>query len=334
MEWTGPGASAPEGHSSVGVTSPATTWYLPEGSTNWSFETWLLIQNPGSTEASCDVTYMVEGKGPTTVNHKVPAHSRESYSMQSDIGSADASIKVVSNTPVIPERAMYRYDRREGHDSIGTTTPATDYYLAEGAVGYDSGYTTYILVQNPQDTTTDVDITYLTGTGQVKGPTFTMAANSRKTVKVNDSLPPNTDVSTSVHGSKPIIAERAMYWDSPAGEACHDSIGMDAAHSVFYLPDGQTSEGRETWTLVQNPNDEDVQVEVSYLPAGGGTPVRKDEVIPANSRKTFNMAEHSGITGRASVIVRCGLGKKIMVERAMYWSNRSAGTDTIGGSSD
>jgi hypothetical protein len=27
-------------------------------------------------------------------------------------------------------------------------------------------------------------------------------------------------------------------------------------------------------------------------------------------------------------------GKKIMVERAMYWNNRSAGTDTIGGYSD
>ena len=81
------GASAPEGHSSVGVTSPATTWYLPEGSTNWGFETWLLIQNPNATEASCDVTYMIEGEGPKTVNHKVPANSRESYSMADDIGS-------------------------------------------------------------------------------------------------------------------------------------------------------------------------------------------------------------------------------------------------------
>jgi hypothetical protein len=27
-------------------------------------------------------------------------------------------------------------------------------------------------------------------------------------------------------------------------------------------------------------------------------------------------------------------GEKIMVERAMYWNNRGAGTDTIGGYSD
>ena len=52
--------------------------------------------------------------------------------MAEDIGAKDASIKVVSNIPVIPERAMYRNNRREGHDSIGTAQAASDYYLAEG----------------------------------------------------------------------------------------------------------------------------------------------------------------------------------------------------------
>ncbi|HEY5532203.1 MAG TPA: hypothetical protein VIK22_09410 [Candidatus Anoxymicrobiaceae bacterium] len=32
VSWTGPGASGPEAHSSVGVTTPSKTWYLPEGS--------------------------------------------------------------------------------------------------------------------------------------------------------------------------------------------------------------------------------------------------------------------------------------------------------------
>jgi len=40
----------------------------------------------------------------------------------------------------------------------------------------------------------------------------------------------------------------------------------------FYLPDGQTSNGAETWTLAQNPNDSSVKVEMSYLtPYGKGT---------------------------------------------------------------
>jgi hypothetical protein len=333
MTWTGPGAASEEAHNSIGVTSPVTTWYLAEGSSAWGFECWLLIQNPNSSEATCQVTYMVEGAGPNTVTKKVPANSRCTYNMADDIGNADASIKVEADIPVIPERAMYRNNRREGQDSIGTTAPAQDYYLAEGTTAW--GFTTYVLVQNPQNTPTDVTITYMTLTGPVYQTPFNMPANSRKTIRVNDILP-NTDISTRVHGSQPIIAERAMYWgaDKPLGEACHDSIGMDAPHTTFYLPDGETSNGRETWTLIQNPNSSSVAVEVSYLtPSGAGNVIFYDN-IPANSRKTYNMAD-SGVSGRAAVMVRSlTTGQKIMVERAMYWNNRGAGTDTIGGYSD
>ncbi len=335
MNWTGPGAPSEEAHSSIGVTAPATTWYLPEGSSAWGFECWLLIQNPNSSKATCEVTYMIEGVGPVKKTKEVPANSRQTYNMAEDIRNADASIKVVSDLPVIPERAMYRNSRREGHDSIGTTTPATDYYLAEGATGYNVGYITYVLIQNPQGSPTDVKINYLTGSGQVEGPSFQMPANSRKTVKVNDQLPANTDVSTHVHGSAPIIAERAMYWDNGTGEACHDSIGMDSAHKTFYLPDGETSNGRETWTLVQNPNGTDVTVDITYMTPNGTGNVTKTETIGANSRRTFNMAEHSGLNGRAAITVKSLTpAKKIMVERAMYWNSRGAGTDTIGGYGD
>src|SRR5665811_1105036 len=105
----------------------------------------------------------------------------------------------------------------------------------------------------------------------------------------------------SGHGSKAIIAERAMYWDNGTGEACHDSVGMNKAHTTFYLPDGQTSDGRETWTLVQNPNTSAVTVEVTYLKAGGGA-VTLTSAIPASSRMTFKMADKVP-SGRASVMV-------------------------------
>jgi hypothetical protein len=274
---------------------------------------------------------MTENNGAIPVEHKVPPNSRKSYSMEADIGKKDASIKVECPVPVIPERAVYRNDRREGHDSIGTTAPSTDYYLAEGTTAW--GFTTYVLVQNPQNTPTDVTITYMTPTGPSTQVPFQMPANSRKTVKVDDILG-NADLSTRVHGSQPIIAERAMYWDNGTGEACHDSIGMASSHTCYYLPDGETSNGRETWTLVQNPNASPVAVEVSYLTQTGAGNVVFYDSIPANSRKTYNMAD-SGLSGRAAVMVTSKTpGQKIMVERAMYWNNRGAGTDTIGAYSD
>jgi hypothetical protein len=63
--------------------------------------------------------------------------------------------------------------------------------------------------------------------------------------------------------------------------------------------------------------------------------VVKTETIPASSRQTFGMLSHSGINGRASIMVTSKTaGKPIMVERAMYWNNKGAGTDTIGGFSN
>ncbi|MBU1671527.1 MAG: hypothetical protein KKF41_14705 [Actinobacteria bacterium] len=327
MYWTGEGASSPEGHNSIGATTPANTWYLPEGSSAWGFETWTLVQNPNASQADIILTYMTEA-GPVPVGKTVPANSRATFNMASDIGAADASIEVTSDVPVMAERSMYRNDKREGSCSLGATVPSQNYFLAEGTTAW--GFTTYVLVQNPNNAEADVSLTYHTASGPVPGPTFAMPANSRRTVKVNDELPA-TDFSTQVHGSLPIIAERAMYWDSGAGEAMHDSIGLDSAHMTFYLPDGQTSDGFETFTCVQNPNPASVTVRVTYLSQGGETSATFADELPAGSRKTYSMVD-AGLDGRASILVESLDGARpIMVERAMYWNNRGAGTDTIGG---
>jgi hypothetical protein len=88
---------------------------------------------------------------------------------------------------------MYRNSRREGHESIGTTTPATDYYLAEGTTGW--GFVTWLLIQNPNSTAANVTITYMTSSGPQPQAAFSLDANSRKTIRVND-------------------VQRAMYWNN------------------------------------------------------------------------------------------------------------------------
>jgi hypothetical protein len=272
-----------EGHNSIGVPGASRTWYLAEGSSAFGFETWLLVQNPGRSPAKCDITYMVEGQGPVKVTKTVPANSRSTFNMADDIGQKNASIEVQSDSPVIPERAMYRNNDREGQDSVGTTAPAIDFYLAEGSTAW--GFTTWVLVQNPNAAPASVTLTYMTTDGPiVKGP-VTVPAGSRLSIKANDQVK-NTDTSIKVHGDRPIIAERAMYWDNGTGEACHDTIGLAGAHGAFYLPDGQTSNGRETWTLVQNPNSTDVTIEVTYMTDASGGNVAFTDVVKANSRKT------------------------------------------------
>lgn len=335
MFWTGEGYSPDETgyHNSIGASSPSKTWYLPEGSSAWGFETWTLVANPNDTEASITLTYMTE-EGPIALGKRVPPCSRASYSMEADIGVADASICVESDLPVVSERSMYRNGRREGSCSIGAVTPAKDYFLAEGATGYDVGFVTYILVQNPQEVENRVTLTYQTRSGEMEGGTFTMGPGSRRTARVNDSLPPGTDVSTIVHGTEPLVAERAMYWDNGTGEAFHSSVGLDSPSVAFMLPDGQTTDGWETWTLVSNPNPGAVTVRVTYLPQNGGTPVSFTSEIPPGTRSTYDMADMYS-SGRASILVESLDGARpVVCERAMYKNDRGAGTDSVGGPSD
>jgi hypothetical protein len=329
MTWTGPGAPSPEAHSSVGATSPETTWYMPEGCSGFGFETYTLVVNPNNESTDVSIVYMIEGVGPRTINRVIPAHARATYSMVADIGQQNASIEVDSSLPVIAERSMYRNSRREGSDSIGTDIPSTSFYLTEGSTAW--GFTTFVLVQNPNTTAANVTLTCMTPTGAVPLKPFTMAPGTRQTVLMN-SLIPNTDFSTEVTANVPIIAERAMYWGAgtPLGEACHDSIGLDEPHQTVYLADGQTSDGRETYTLVANPNSTPVQVMVSYLYADGTGASYFIAGIAAHSRATFNMATRLP-SGRASIAVTClTSGKKILAERSMYWNNRGVGTDTVG----
>jgi hypothetical protein len=228
---------------------------------------------------------------------------------------------------------MYRNNRREGSCSIGTTAAANDFYLAEGSTAW--GFTTYLLIQNPNDKPADVTVFYLTPKGPVQEPPFKMPANSRKTIKVNDVKGlSNTDTSIQVYSPQRIIAERSMYWDNGTGEACHDSIGLSAPHRAFMLPDGQTSAGWDTYTLVQNPNETDVSIKVTYLPQGGGKAISFTDNLPADTRRTYNMADKIK-SGRASVLVQVtDPSGKVIVERSMYLNNKGAGTDTIGAFSD
>jgi hypothetical protein len=225
MEWRGSDADSPEITSSIGATTTSRNWYMPEGSSNWGFETWTLVQNPGKKKAVVNLKYMIEGKTAKVIKHEVPAKSRATYSMEQDIGKEDASIEAESDEGVICERSMYRNNKREGHDSVGATRADEDYYLAEGTTAW--GFTTYVLIQNPNDKSTDVTLTFMTEKGPKVMKKFTMKPNSRKTVRVNDVTQKsgedidmsNCDFSTKVHGSRPIIAERAMYWgsDKPQG---------------------------------------------------------------------------------------------------------------------
>lgn len=106
------------GHCSIGSTAPATTWYLPEGSTAGNFNEFLLLQNPGSTTATVTLTYLSESTTPVTATTTVGATSRKTVDPGATISNGHFSTKVESTEAIVAERSMY-WNSRNAHCSKG-----------------------------------------------------------------------------------------------------------------------------------------------------------------------------------------------------------------------
>jgi subtilisin family serine protease len=201
---------------------PMTTWYLAEGATAGGFETWVLVQNPGDAAVDIDMRLQTESGEVPGPRDTIPARTRRSYNLEKYVNTYNVSTKVTSSGGgVVCERAMYGGNRAWGHDSIGVTSPATTWYLAEGATA--GGFETWVLVQNPGDAAASVGLTYMTPGGTVPGPHLDIPANTRFSVNVSDLVPNDYNVSTVVISDRPVVAERAMYWGGRTGGS--DSIG-------------------------------------------------------------------------------------------------------------
>ena len=298
-------------HDSIGVGAPATEWYLTEGSTAGGDEMWVLLQNPTGTAASVTLTY-VTATATRNISDSIPANSRKSFRASDAFPETrGVSVKVKSNQPVVAEKAVYGNHRTWGHDSVGISTPATEWYLAEGCTA--PGFETWVLVQNPNDKTAKVSLTYMTSKGTVTGPSVTIPPRSRKTFEVAKTVSNEYNVSTKVTSDQPVVAERAMYGNNRTW--AHDSVGVSEPGNTWYLAEGCTLREIETWVLVQNPNATRAAIAITYMTPNG--PREGPSVyVPANSRMTFNVADAVNLCSDVSTKVTSD--SNVVVERAMY----------------
>ncbi len=309
---------------SIGIWAPAKSWYLAEGSTGPGFTTWILLQNPSASQATVRLTYMTpEGAvdGPrVTMN----ANTRKSFNVSNTCpGEWEVSTRVTSDQPVVAERAIYGDGGAWATESIGTAQPSTSWFLAEGSTG--PGFETWVLVQNPGKNTADVELAFMTPEGRVAGPKLKLAPASRTTLNLADAVPGRWSVSTQVTSSEPVVAERAMYGNNR--QWAHDSIGATAPAETWCLAEGSTGPGFETWVLVQNPNDKEARVDLTFM-TPDSTRQGPSVVLPAHSRRTFNVAD--SLPDVWEVSTRVTSSRPVIAERAVYGSDRLWGHESIG----
>lgn len=317
-------ADRTEGHDSIGTDTPGTTWYVSEGHTADGFDTWVEILNPGGEPATAALSYMTPGgtvPGPTV---QVAPYARSTVHVNEVVAAGDVSTKVTSDRPVVVEGSMYWDGRRGGNGSMGVTAPATDWYLAEGCTGW--GFDTYVQLLNPGAAEAKVDLEFMTGEAGSEPVTRSMVvpAGTRRTVWVNDVVQ-GKDVSTKVHSDKPIVAGRSMLWPVTGGRAGHVTNGMTATATEVFLPEGCTAYGFDTWLLLQNPGDTDVNATVTAMTEGGEEAVGTF-AVKARQRVTVHVNDYY----QGNLSLRVNATGPIACERGVYWNNRGGGTCSIG----
>ena len=333
-------------HAETSTDGPATTWYLAEGATHSGFDLFYLIQNPNPSVATVTVTYLLPSPAaPVQRVYSVPAGSRFNIWVDSEaatfpvLASTAVSARLQSDVPIIVERAMYLNSGGQtfgaGHDSAGVTAPSTTWFLAEGATG--PYFDLFILIANPTATDAVVDVQYLLQSGTTVTKRYTVAANSRFDIWVDqeDALLADAAVSstvTSINGV-PIIVERSMWWPGPtpaSWQEAHNSPGATVTGTKWAVAEGEQggSRGTSTYLLVANTSAYPGQVRVTLLFENQAPlVVGPSATIPGHSRYNVDLGAAAFIAARdrrfgaivESLAVQGETAPaQIVVERAMY----------------
>jgi hypothetical protein len=342
-------------HAERSAAGPSPVWYLAEGATHSGFDLFYLLQNPNAAPIDVKVRYLLPGgQAPIETTYTVPANARKNIWVDNEelpAGSGaypfvatdvSAVLTSVGGEGFIVERAMYLSNQgrlfNAGHESAGVTAPARTWFLAEGATG--DFFDLFVLVANPNASSTQVKATYLLEDGTTYEKTYEVAGNSRFNIWVDmEEVPAGSGqfplaqaaVSTTVESldpAVPIIVERAMWWPGSAAGwyEAHNSPGSTAVGTRWVLADGEASADVDTYVLVANTSAFAGQVRVTLLYEDGTTsaPLLVD-LAPRSRKNVVPEFEIAGAANRkwAVVVESVDTGgglPQVVVERAMYWN--------------
>ncbi len=317
------------GHATLS-TWPANTWYIAEGFTGGSFDTYILLANLHPTMNSyVRITYMKQDGTSLTRYYWVDSRSRNTIHVDEipELSNTafSATIAVDDGANIVAERAMY-FDyngRRGGHSSIASRWLAPGWSFAEGFTGGD--FDTYILLSNPHATEdATVQVTYYKQDGTTVSQTVYVPHRSRHTIHV-DEVPgmSNAQFSTYVveyddHPS--IVAERAMYFDYNGKVGGHATMGLPAPASVdrMYLAEGYTGPGFDTYIVFMNPWPHQETVNLTLIKDDGTTTMVSFDIDP-RSRYTIHVDELPGFSDASFGAKIETEVSGILAERAMYF---------------
>jgi len=124
-------------------------------------------------------------------------------------------------------------------------------------------------------------------------------------------------IGARVNADVPVMAERTMYFNSGGVNGVSGGRGAKGPGRVWYLAEGFTGAGFDTWLLLANPTSIATVATIKYMTSTGivdGHEVK----LPPRSRRSVHVNETLPNRAFATKVTASG---KIVVERSMYFKN-------------
>jgi Ca2+-binding RTX toxin-like protein len=327
----------------ITVTVNELSYSLAEGATGSFFDLDVLLANPWNDTVPVTIFFLRQGDTTLLHTQTLPPMSRTTLHLDQMPGLENQSgisaiVKSSDGYPIVVERTMFWDQNYYGsHGGTAVDGPRTRWLFAEGSEGFVN---TFVLLANGNSTAADVTLTFLREGSTPFTRTVTVQPSSRLTVATN-GIPELVGRSFSivVDATQPIIAERAMYFGTARlFDGGHESAGVPAGATSWFLAEGATGSFFTTFVLVGNPNPAAANVTFTFLTATGQTVVR-NKVVPANGRLTVNVATEDPMLASAAVSTTVTADQPVIAERAMYWpgppstwaeAHNSFGATTLG----
>jgi subtilisin family serine protease len=290
------------------------SWYFADGNTMPGYETWIILQNPLPEPAFARLTFMTQDGPVANQTVIIPPNGRTSVHVNESVPNALVATRVEAETSVFAERTIYF--GRDAIGGIGTRSGARSWYLAEGST--QPPFDTWVLLLNPNEQETTAHLTFMLENGTKVEVDQPLAPLSRVSLDANDVVP-TAGFATEVRADLPIVVERAMYF---AGGGGHGTIGVKTPGNTWFLAEGDSRPGYDTWILLQNPNMSDVaNVSVTFIKDDGTTQVAHYAVDPRTRLSLFA----DTIVPNTTFGARIDSDQQIIVERSIYVANGAGG---------
>ncbi len=304
---------------SGGVTAPSTTWYLAEGSTYGGFQSYISVQNVGEQPASVSVTYTVPGTymagpsmtvGPYQVSTVAVSDTLQDWS---SIGAV-----VSSDVPVIAQITTTSDGGVASTTSLGTSSPSTTWYLAEGTTTVGGDFQTHVMIQNPDTSAAQVQFSFISEGTQHTGPTATVPPMQQQLFYLDDSFPNQSQFATVVTSDVPIVAVQTRTWDNEMGR--DDTMGVASPSTQWYFPVAHAQPGMSSWLAIQNVGDSSAQVIVDYQSQMGPSDQETMSLGPY-ARHSISLPDELNGEPTFSVVVTSD--QPIVAMQGSYWETGS-----------